>query len=84
MAESTQFMFSHQDVVTELLKSQGIHEGIWMLVINFGFGAAAVGQSEGSSELNPTAIIPVLRIGIQLTDQLNSLSVDAAKVNPTS
>ena len=82
MAESTQFMFSHKEVVTELLKSQDIHEGIWMLVINFGFGAAAIGQSENSTELNPSAIIPVLRIGIQLTEELNSLSVDAAKVNP--
>lgn len=80
MAEPTQIMFSHKEVVTALLKAQGINDGIWMLSMQFGIGAANVGSSEG--DLNPAAIVPVLKIGIQRADSQSSLSVDAAEVNP--
>jgi hypothetical protein len=80
MAEPTQIMFSHKEVVTALLKEQGIHEGIWMLAMQFGFAAANVGSSEG--DLNPAAIVPVIKIGVQRAETQNSLSVDAADVNP--
>jgi hypothetical protein len=82
MAETTQLMFSHKEVVTALLKEQDIHEGIWMLSVQFGMGAANVGADEESGELNPAAIIPVLKIGLQRSDKLNSISVDAAVANP--
>ncbi|MDD5321498.1 MAG: hypothetical protein PHD43_12950 [Methylococcales bacterium] len=82
MAETTQMLFSHKEVVTALLKDQNIHEGIWMLSIQFGMGAANVNQSEGSTDIKPAAIITVLKIGLQRTEDLNDLSVDAALVNP--
>lgn len=80
MAEATQVIFTHREVVTALLKAQGIHEGIWGLAINFGFGAVNAGPAEG--ELNPTAMVPVMGIGIQKFSELNPLAVDAAVVNP--
>lgn len=82
MAEPTQIMLSHKEVVTAMLKQQGIHEGIWMLSVNFGMAASNVGQTEDGSDLHPAAIIPILGIGIQKTEVLNNLSVDAAQVNP--
>ncbi|MHB9833801.1 hypothetical protein Q8F57_003080 [Paraburkholderia terrae] len=80
MAEATQVMFTHREVVTALLKNQGIHEGIWGLAVQFGFGVANTGPND--NEINPTGMLPVLGIGIQRFPQMNALSVDAAEVNP--
>ena len=80
MAETEKIAFTHKEVVGALLKQQGIHEGIWSLYVEFGLGAVNVGPSDGS--LLPAAVIPVLKIGIQKADKVNSLSVDAAQVNP--
>jgi len=82
MAESTQIFFTHKEVVTALLKEQGIHEGIWGLAVNFGFGAANMGSAPEASDLNPTALIPVVKLGIQIAPEINNLSVDAAVENP--
>ena len=43
MAEVSQFKFDHKEVVEALIKKQGLHEGIWQLSIEFGFGAAIIG-----------------------------------------
>lgn len=80
MPETSQIAFSHKEVVEALIKSQGIHEGIWRIVIKFGLGAANTGPSE--SELHPTAMIPVLEIGIQRAEKETNIAVDASKVNP--
>jgi hypothetical protein len=80
MAEATQVMFSHREVVTALLKKQGIHEGIWGLAVQFGFGVSNTGPND--SEINPTAMIPIMGIGLQRFPQMNALSVDAAEANP--
>jgi hypothetical protein len=45
MAESTQIIFSHKEVVEALLKQHGIHEGIWGLFIRFGISATNIGPS---------------------------------------
>lgn len=82
MADATQYVFSHKELVTLLIKHQGIHDGQWQLLINFGFGAANVGPSP--SEINPTAMIQIGGIGIQRTNESTGLSVDAAEVNPAS
>ena len=82
MAESTQIVFTHKEVVEALLRKHGIHEGIWGLYIKFGIRGANV---EGSlSDIHPAAIVPILEIGVQKFDAENNISVDAAKVNPNS
>ena len=45
-----------------------------------GIGAANAGAS--ATDLRPTALVPVVEIGLQRFDDLNNLSVDAAIVNP--
>ncbi|WP_250510332.1 hypothetical protein [Caballeronia sp. GACF4] len=80
MAEATQFSFTHQELVTLMLQKQGIHEGYWGLLVNFGLGAGNIGPS--NETLNPTSISAVTSIGIQRSTELNNLSVDAAVVNP--
>jgi hypothetical protein len=80
MAESTQIVFTHKEVVEALLKQQNIHDGIWGIYIKFGIQAANIGASP--TDMMPAAIIPVLQIGLQRFDQENNLSVDASKANP--
>lgn len=93
MAEVEKYVFDYKEIVTELVKKQNIHEGIWALYIEFGIAAANVAMrlaldpsapapKEPPTEVTPTAIIPIQKIGIVRTDQLNSISVDAAEVNP--
>jgi len=83
MPEIPIIAFSHKEVAEALIKKQNIHEGIWGVYIEFGIGAANVGQ-DPTDALNvlPAAIVPVVKIGIQRFPQPNSLTVDAAVVNP--
>lgn len=80
MAEPTQILFSHKEVVEALLRKQNIHDGIWGIYIKFGIQGANVGSSSG--DLQPAAIVTVLQIGLQKFDAENNISVDAARVNP--
>ncbi len=80
MAEPTQIVFTHKEIAEVLLKHHGIHEGIWGVYIKFGIKGANIGASD--SDLMPSAIVPVLEIGLQKVDKENNLSVDAARVNP--
>lgn len=90
MAEARQYIFDYKEVVEALLKKQGIHEGIWALYIEFGFAAANLESTiDGGSvpqntpkNINPTAIVPIRNIGIIIANEINSISVDAAEVNP--
>lgn len=78
--EVTRFTFSHKELVQVLIKHQGLHEGLWMLYVEFGLGAINAGPSD--DELLPSAVVPVKTIGIQKGEKENNLTVDAAKVNP--
>ena len=80
MAESSQFTFSHKEVAEALVKQQGIHKGVWGILVKFGISGANIGVND--STLVPAAVVPVLEIGLRVFDEENSLSVDAAKVNP--
>jgi len=80
MPETSQVVFSFKEIVTALIKAQGIHDGIWGLWVNFGINASNVGPSD--EELRPVAMIPLLQLGLQRFEKETSLSVDAAKVNP--
>ena len=80
MPEPTQLKFSHKEVATALIKANKIHEGIWGVLVNFGLRGMNVGGSD--DDLQPSAIVPVLSIGLQQFEKVNNLSVDAAEVNP--
>jgi len=80
MAEATTYHFSHQEVVEALIKQQDLHDGIWSLIVEFGLGSANTGP--GPQDLNPTAIVPVLKMGLVKSKELTNLAVDASVVNP--
>src|SRR5262249_1584005 len=80
MPEPAILEFSHREVVTALLRMQNIHSGIWGLHIKFALKATNIGAS--TEDLVPTAIVPVLAVGIVKMDSLNNLACDAAVANP--
>ena len=80
MAETGQYIFTFKEVAEALLKQQGIHSGIWGLYVRFGLKAANIGGDE--ADIRPSAIIPILEMGLQKFEEENNLAVDAAKVNP--
>ena len=77
MPEATQVQYKHLELVTLMLKDQGIHEGIWMLSVSFGFSVANVGVSE--AEMNPAAIVPLGSIGIQRMPEMGPLCSQAVQ-----
>ncbi|CAN5820852.1 MAG: hypothetical protein H0X49_15940 [Acidobacteria bacterium] len=82
MAEATRYTFSYKEVVEALIKQQGLHEGLWTLAVEFGLGATNIITTEGSTELSPAAIIPIKALGLQRGIEVNSITADAAVVNP--
>jgi hypothetical protein len=80
MAETTQYMFAHHELVEALIKKQGLHEGLWQMAVEFHLGATIAGPD--AEQLKPTAMVGVHRIGIQRTDKKSNLAVDAATINP--
>lgn len=80
MPEPKSIVFTHKEVAEALVKKADIHEGLWGLYVEFGIAGANIGS--GPDELNPAAIVPVLKLGVQKFDKENNLTVDASVVNP--
>jgi hypothetical protein len=81
MAEVTNYLFDYKEVAEALIKKQGIHEGLWHIAIEFGFGAQNIRTPNGFA---PAAIIPVNKIGLVRTPDASNMTVDAAEVNPAA
>lgn len=87
MPEVEKFKFSHREVLEALLKKQGIHEGLWQMVVTFGLGGVNAGENPES--VSPAAVVAVQAIGIDRIEPGNPLAntavvVDAALVNPAT
>jgi len=80
MPEPTQILYSFKELAELMVKDRDLHAGYWGIFVRFGINATNVGTSE--NELRPTALVPVMELGLQRFEELNNLSVDAAKVNP--
>jgi hypothetical protein len=80
MAEASQYVFNFKELTEMLVKKQGLHEGQWAILVRFGIGAANVAM--GGGDPLPTALVPIIEIGIQRESNTTPLTVDAAKVNP--
>ncbi|HLE63617.1 MAG TPA: hypothetical protein VI750_10775 [Pyrinomonadaceae bacterium] len=79
MAEATQIVYTFKELAEILVKQQDIHEGYWGIYVKFGIKAANAGETD--ADLRPTALVPILELGLQKFDALNNLSVDASVVN---
>jgi hypothetical protein len=80
MAQATQYVLDFKELATLIVKKQDLHEGYWGIYVRFGISAANI--SFPGQDLRPTAMVPIMEIGIQKQDELTSLAVDAAVVNP--
>lgn len=84
MPEINNYSLSHRELVVLMIKELGIHEGRWLLSVNFGLTAGNFGPSE--DEVIPGAVLGIQHIGIQRETPgmkgPRSLVVDAAEVNP--
>lgn len=82
MPEQTEIMFTHKELLELMLKKQNIHEGLWMISIKFGMQATNFGVATDGSDTLPTALIPIVGVGMHRAEKLNNITVDAAVVNP--
>jgi hypothetical protein len=84
MTDSTQHTFSHEALLAILLKSAGIHEGLWMLSINFSLSATNMSNSNnGEDNLRPCVMAFVENFGLMRVErELKGLTLDAAIANP--
>jgi hypothetical protein len=78
MAEPTTIKFSYQELATLMVRQQGIKEGYWGVYVKFGIVGANSGPSPES--VVPTAIVPLLEIGLQRFDEPSPIAVNAALV----
>lgn len=83
MPEVKTLKYSLKEVSEMLVKQTEIHEGHWGLIFQFGLAAANVTTGPDES-MSPAAIVTVLGMALQRFDQPNSMTVDAAKINPNT
>ena len=81
MPETKNIVFSHKEVAEALVGKADIHEGLWGLYVEFGIAGANVGSSP-EGDIQPAAIVPILKLGIQRFKKPSNLTVDASEVNP--
>ncbi|MGD1156192.1 MAG: hypothetical protein ABSA41_10220 [Terriglobia bacterium] len=82
MPETKIISFGLNEIVQTLIKQLDIHDGLWSIYIEFGFGVANIPVTPDSKVFQPAVINVVNKIGIQKQDSPTNLTVDAAKVNP--
>jgi hypothetical protein len=82
MAEATQYIFSHKELVEILIRHQGLHEGFWTAAFQLGMGNTQVPSPAGGSDTLPAVIVTIFGVGLQKADKEGPSTVDAAKVNP--
>jgi hypothetical protein len=75
------FLLNPKELTETLIKARGIHEGLWIIFMEFKLVGSNTGPSD--TDLYPTAIVPVVGIGLQRVPEGTPMAVDAAKVNPT-
>jgi hypothetical protein len=82
MPEVNQIFFQHKEIAELLIKKADIHEGRWMLSVNFGFAAGNFGATPDQAA--PGVVATVMAIGIMRAaqDTPDALQVDASIANP--
>jgi len=75
MAEPQLIIYSFKEIAELMVKDRGLTEGYWGIYVKFGIKAANTGES--ASDIRPTALVPVLELGLQKFEELTNLSVDA-------
>ena len=73
--------FNLYQLTVALIKEAGLHEGLWQLQAVFGQSAANLSIN---GHTTPTAIAQVMGVQLGRVEKEDTLTVDAARVNPAS
>jgi hypothetical protein len=82
MPEVNQIFFSNKELLELLIRKADVHEGKWVLAVNFGFSAGNFGPA--ADQLSPGGVVAMMQAGIQraVPETPDGMSIDAAVVNP--
>lgn len=78
MARPTKYEMNLKEVAEVLVAHVGATSGHWGISVRFGLAAANLNTPDG--EQRPTALVPIMGLGVQQFEKPNSLTVDAAEV----
>lgn len=79
-SEKRYYDLSFTDIAEALIVRLDLHEGLWGVRASFGIGA--VNAPGPGGKMVPTAMVPLLGVGLQSFEERNDLTVDAAEFNP--
>jgi hypothetical protein len=84
MPEINQIFFQHREIVELLIKKADLHDGKWMLSLNFGLSPGNFGLTP--EQAVPGVVVAVTGIGLTrgASDTPEALQVDASVVNPAA
>jgi hypothetical protein len=82
MAEPTQFAFSWTELAELLIKKQDIHEGKWMVALEFQINIGLMGLSPPAGLPGVMAVCKSVQLAKAQEHSPQNLIVDAAVVNP--
>jgi hypothetical protein len=79
---TSEHKYSIEDLLTALLRDQGIHEGHWALNVEFSATGASVKPQDNPERTLPGLIVSLNSATLLRTDSAAAGTVDAAVVNP--
>ncbi|AHX16266.1 hypothetical protein CH75_09125 [Dyella jiangningensis] len=83
MADPTAFTFDPKEVMTALLKHQGIHDGSWTFGVGLSIAVTNIGKSPEDPQMRPGVVTQIENVTItQLPVPTAGLTFDAAELNP--
>jgi hypothetical protein len=84
MPEIKNYLFNYTELAEMMVRKLDLHEGLWGIYFEFALGGANVQTSPDAKTVAPAAITLIKSVGIQRFEAPNSLTVDAAEVNPAT
>lgn len=69
-----------KELTAALIKHYGLHEGLYDLYLEYQFAFGNLGPSP--SEVVPSAVVGLSKLGVTKVAQTGPLTVDAAEANP--
>jgi hypothetical protein len=79
---TSEHKYSIEELLSALLRDQGIHEGHWALNIEFSATGASVKPQDNPTRTLPGLIVSVNNATLLRVDSSTAGAVDAAVVNP--
>src|SRR4051794_18029872 len=82
MPEATTFSFDLRETTEALIKQHNVHEGYWLVGVEFGLSAGLMGITQADAK--PSAMLQINRFQLTKVENPEAVphAVDAAKVNP--